>query len=87
MILAKNTTLFETFPSLAMTTKCKVMKNFGQYLCNKCLVILALCVWIADSNCEWVLENNLDTYLFSIWLYFFPPYISLKNEVVHGFGF
>lgn len=39
MVLAKNTTLFKTFPSLAMITKCKVMKNFGQYLCNMCLVI------------------------------------------------
>lgn len=69
-----------------MTTKCKVMKNFGQYLrdvsCN-----LALCIWIADSNCVWVLENNFDTCLFSIWLHFFPPYIYLKNQVLRRYGF
>lgn len=81
VILAKNTTLFETFPSLAMATKGKAMKNLGQYLCNMCLVIW-LWVWIADSNCAWVLENNLDTCLLSIWLYFSPLHLSEKWSCV-----
>lgn len=86
LTLSKNTTLFGDISLSCNDCKVQNDEEFWSVFMQHVSCNLALCVWIADSNCAWVLEKNFDTCLFSSWLYCFFP-ASLKNQAVQRCDF